>query len=372
MNWFEKHLNWTAAVMAVGSIGLFTLFIWLSFGLHFHNLQYIFGLGTPTLILLALLIIFWLLLNALGFVWILYRKKRSLFFLILLLPELFVVIGCIIYKIFLFSAIHLGNSIDYGIIDPIIQTPFEFYIASILILTFTIRWIILLLLKNKNYFVSESQSNSTKTAPRFKYIFLVTSGFNAVLLIVFSLFVNFAYLTYRFPDSINTILPRISFEYPASSNEPVFEHIKVFHSGYPNSDDFDYSDRIYLDNLNGSSVSIFVGVTILNGKDISTYDLENYKKYLLKQYDNPPEYQQIVESEVMVSNIPARQLAISVKHELIDETDWNDIGADIYVFFKYGNKILLISYHSEYSFTPTTTPSANFTHLLETFKIYDK
>jgi len=371
MNWFDRHLNWTAAGMAVGSVGLFSLVIWLGFGLHFPYWPNIFSVSTPTLILLALLIISWLLLNALGFGWILYHKKRSFVFLTFLLTELFTIIGCIVYKIFLFSAIHLEDCIVNTIIDPEIQIPFEFYIALTLILAFTIRWIMILLLKNKSSFISDNQSNANRAPPKFKSILLIVSGWSVVYLIVFSLFINFGYLTYHYPDSINTILPILSFEYPASADEPVFHHIKVFYSGYPDSDDFKYNDYISFHNLDGSSVSISIDSRKINGTDISTYDLEDYKEYILQQYDNPPEYQQIAESEVMVGKIPARQLAISVKDELIDEIDWNDIGNHIYVFFKDGDKILVISYHSGYLYTPTTTPPAIFTHLLETFKIFD-
>ena len=192
---------------------------------------------------------------------------------------------------------------------------------------------------------------------------------NVVFVIVCSLFFNLGYLTYHYPDSINTIIPKVSFEYPASSDEPIFNHIKMFYSGYPYSDDFKYVDYISLHNLNGSSV--YVGTISIDETDTLTRDLDTVSKNILQRYDNPPEYQQIVESEVMVGKIPARQLAISVKREYINEIDWNDFGNHIYVFFQYGNEILEISYDSGYYDTPTTAPPAFFTHLLATFKIYD-
>ena len=109
MQWFDKHLNLMAVVMALGSAGLFFLFIWLSFGIGFPDWHNIVALSTPTLILLLLLVISWLFLNALGYVWILYRKQRSYLFVILILPELIAVVGCIVYKLFWFSTVRVWD-----------------------------------------------------------------------------------------------------------------------------------------------------------------------------------------------------------------------------------------------------------------------
>jgi len=371
MKWFAKHLNWTTAGMALGSIGLFFLFIWLSFGFNYPYWPDIVALGTPTLILLALLVISWLFLNALGFGWILYRKKRSFMFLSLLLPELLAVMGGIVYKIFWFSSIYLGNYADYIHFEIInYQELYTTYIAFLLILWFIISLIILISLKNKRVNSLDNQIIANKATLKFKRTLMLISGMNLVFLIVCSLFINLGYLTYHHPNSKNTELPKVSFEYPASSDEPILNHIKVFHSGYPHSDDFEYNDYISMFNINGSYGSIN-GLIPKNGAKLSEYDLDDYSNSILQQYENPPEYQQIIKSEVMVGKIPARQLAISVKHELIYEIDWNDFGNHFYVIFKDRGKIFVISYHSGHRSTPTTTPPADFTHLLETFKILD-
>jgi hypothetical protein len=74
--------------------------------------------------------------------------------------------------------------------------------------------------------------------------------------------------------------------------------------------------------------------------------------------------------ETLVGNIPAHQISISVDTVYIDEIDWNDFGKNTYVFFEYKDIFWVVSYHDWAGIDESLPPA--FTHLLETFKIYDE
>jgi hypothetical protein len=382
MNWFERHLNWTAVGMGVGSAGLFLLLIWISFGFQFPYWHDMVGYSLPVLIVLGTLAVAWLLLPAFGYGWILYRKNRNPVFLFLFTPCLLMVAGTLIYKMFFHSNIIYNDAIVNGIIDywPDFH---EFQIAFGGILLFSLCWFILLVLRNRNLATPEIENRvSIPDNKLWQQLYIgqkrtivnlfAISVLNIALLVFTVFFINFSFLTYHSPVKEGFIIPSISFKYPANADEPEYYHTRVFSSGYPSSKDFQYNDHISVYRSSKGYTDYYLSIFFpLNVTDTESAILssDNFSEMLLQQYNNPPEYQQITENEIMVDNVLAHQMTIFVenKHNYVDD---NDIGTNSYVYFMYKNKLWVISYHAWLD--TERLPSPAFTHLLETFKIYDE
>ena len=86
MNWFERHLNWTTIGVFIGSILVFVFFTRVSLSFNRIDWNYPLDLSFPSILLLALFIAMWLILAAIGYGWILFKKNRSLFFLLFFIP----------------------------------------------------------------------------------------------------------------------------------------------------------------------------------------------------------------------------------------------------------------------------------------------
>jgi hypothetical protein len=382
MNWFERHLNWTAAGMGVASAGLFLLLIWISFGFQFPYWENIVGYSLPVLIVLAILAIAWLVLTAYGYGWILYRKNRSPLFLLLFTPCLLMVAGTLIYKIFFYSTIVNNDVIINGeIYWEYSSLAGELVFAEIVL--FGVIWLILARLHNKNLYASVIENYISKPQSHFweqmygeqkivKASILVVSGINITLLVFAFSFISFGSLTYHSPEKEGLLIPPISFKYPANADEPNYYHTRFFKSGYPTSKDFRYGDLISFWRTSRISPSFELHVfsfNLINAESVS-FDSDNYSEMILKQYDNPQEYQKVIIGETLVGNIPAHQISIFVDTAYIDDIDWNDFGNNTYIFFEYKDVFWVVSYHDRAE-TDQSPPPA-FNHLLQTFKIYDE
>jgi hypothetical protein len=384
MNWFERHLNWTTLGFFIGSI-LGFLFFRVSLSFNSIDWNYPLDLSFPSILLLALFIAIWYILTAIGYGWILFKKNRSLFFLLFFTPALFTIFNSVIYKFFFFSNINYYVVYTDALVDPIIRPPIFIFIVLFNILIFVIGSIVLISLRSRNQFNSTDYpltNNSTNTTQngflnylyssekRFKHILFSISGLAVIFSIISFFFTTFGYVTYNLPESLSSEFPKISFEYPAKYIEPIYHKMKIYtHYGgdeyYFNS----YIDIYYF--LRGYTDSnIYIGFSQLSTNQTYISYLDEYEDSLLKRYNNPQEYQQIVRSTTTVGDISARQFAVSVRREFIDEIDWNDFGSNIYVYFEHQGYIWNIRYSSWNKVA--TQPPPYFTHLLESFKFQDK
>jgi hypothetical protein len=326
MNWFERHLNWTTLGFFISSILVFLFFTRVSLSFNSIDWNYPVDLSFPSILLLALFITAWLVLTAIGYGWILFRKNRSPFFLFFFVPALFTIFGSVIYKLFFFSNINYYVVYTDAIVDPIIRPPIFIFIVIINILIFVTGSIVLISLRSRNQFNSTDNlltSNSINMTQnrflnclyssdkRFKHILFSISGFAVIFSIISFFFTTFGYVTYNLTESLSSEFPKISFEYPAKYIEPIYHKVKIYkHYG---SDEYYFGSYIviyyFLRGYTDSNIYIDFSQPSVNQTDISY--LEEYENSLLKRYNNPQEYQQIVRSTTMVGNISARQFAVS-------------------------------------------------------------
>jgi hypothetical protein len=117
MSWFERHLNWTSIGIVILSLALFFFFIWLSLSFNFIYWEFTLDLSLINVFILVLVTLCWLMVTAIGYGWVLYKKNRSSAFLFFFLPALITIIRCLFYKLFFFSNIEYGEVIQNGVID---------------------------------------------------------------------------------------------------------------------------------------------------------------------------------------------------------------------------------------------------------------
>ncbi len=373
MNWFQRHLNLTALAIAIGSILIFLLLIWISFGFEQVRILKFIDLGFPVLLLLAIVTIIWLLLTVIGYGWVLYKKNHSPFFLLFFLPAFVVIIGCIVYKTFYFSNIDFVMDIVYGVSYEIAYRSYIPQIALPTVATFLIGWVVLLALNNRNKSIqtNDNQNIPTKVSrlnllhgfysanTKFRYTIIYGAVFVIIISIISCLFIHFGYLTYHLPGSVFSEFPEVSFEYPASHYEPIYYQFNYIHGENRTVMKF-----IEFRNALTHGISSEIRISCSNQ---TILDADAYKDSILEHYKNPDEYQRVEYVKIMVGDIPAYQLSISVEEVFSNKIDWNDFGTHVYVFFNhngYSWDITWVSYKSE-----TLQPPPFFTNLLETFKI---
>jgi hypothetical protein len=85
MNWFERHLNWTALGMGTTSLILHAISLFVGIGFDIFGSSGVRTWSVSTL-LTILASISCLLFSIIGYTWVLYQKNRSLKLLVFFLP----------------------------------------------------------------------------------------------------------------------------------------------------------------------------------------------------------------------------------------------------------------------------------------------
>jgi hypothetical protein len=371
MRWFERHLNWAALALFIGSILGLLFFTRVSFRINFIGWDFPFGYGFPIILLLALFVTVWFILNAIGYGGILFKKKRSPLFLFFFIPAFLTIIGSLGYKLFFFSTIDFYVAYP-NVSEPIIRPPIYLFIILFNTVVFISGWIVLLSLRNRNRldldqnpFTKMSQnrffSYLYSSGTRFKYILLSVSSCFVIFSLISFFFTTLGYLTYNLPKSLSSEFPEISFKYPAKYLEPVYHKVKNF-----NKDLFVSYINLYY--IRGGYTDSDIQIRFSIPSDNQTHEnyMDTIGNNLLKEYSNPPEYQRVSFSTARVGDITARKFAVSVEKEFINEIDWNDFGSHIYVYFEHRGRYWIIEYNSRDRVTLTSP--GYFTHLLESFR----
>lgn len=170
MNWFERHLNWTAVIAPIVFSILVFLTIYIFYFFSPTPMEY---MDHPPVDLMVLLTIAFLLVLS---IWILVRKRRSIWFLLFFFLPLIILSTCYIdNKFYIFKS----SSVSDFIYDILFPAGIFLWLSG---------WVLIILLKNKSVeysvgFVSEVKNNNkakilfnsliNKTLhryPRLKYV----------------------------------------------------------------------------------------------------------------------------------------------------------------------------------------------------------
>jgi hypothetical protein len=342
MKWFERHLNWTAVFVAIGSL-FFTLIL-------IPLVAYIYS-SFPFTILLPATIIYILACFAFSVVshgWILFKKKQRFIFLIFYLPALLLTITANIvlsfttmqYKSFLIFVFCLC------------------YFSTFIILAAS--WIILLSSKNHTQLINTEKSTginlykvSNNRFSRFytfgtklKYSIFSITGVILIVVISCFLFLSYGHLTYRSAQSYTSEIPVFTFEYP-----PNYYLINNFQP---------MPVELY---SNPAQEIIIETIYDTYPTDEQTLIVALFDRIA---FTTPPtlDYPHITVLTI-VDSIPATSVSLSIKSNGKDL--W---GFGTGVFFKRENTYWLICYIEHGGITDQPPPY--FTHLLESFKFLDK
>jgi hypothetical protein len=203
MNWFERHLNWTAVISAAACWLLTLIFPVIILGFSFFP-------GVPLIIITT--VCCYLLLNIIQG-WVLWKKNRSHVFLFLYLPALLVTIG-----------IWVSQAIVKYFTDPPAFLPFGLFFITVL---HYIGLIVILSLNNRgisaNSIVVETSHNVERKLVYYYLLYesrsvplrLVLSILGVVLFLYISsfIFTNYGYLTYEYNKSDTSTISSFSFKY---------------------------------------------------------------------------------------------------------------------------------------------------------------
>jgi hypothetical protein len=361
-NWFERHLNWTAAGMGVGSVALFLFLIWAGFGFHFI---YPFDLGNYGALFFTLVAIGWWLLTFLGYGWVNSQKQQSRLFLLFLLPLLLTFIGFFIRELF-FSPDILSADLNYRLIHytGLDKTP---WVRNLLIMANVIillaAWVRLVFSANKNRRQNGSVEGNHATPiahvlgnpQKHKIIVLVICTYTVVVTIASLLFFSYGHLTLRSSDLQSSEAPVFSFNYPAHSIKPIFNyHIPQTYGALPMAGDI----RWWYD-VAGHFWWLSISYSIPSGNETSRFIFEDFKQNVLRD-TRPNTY---LESHTLyIDKIPAHQLVIS-RHS---GPDWE--GYTNYVYFFDSTYFWVIQFDSFRKFDPMPD---DLKCIIDSFTIYN-
>jgi hypothetical protein len=342
MNWFERHLNWTAVGIAIISL-FFTLILIPIFANIFSSF--------PFTILLPATIIYILACFAFSIVshgWILFKKKRRFVFLIFYLPALLLIITAHIVLSF----------ITRKYIEYFLPSVFAWcYFSTFIILA--ANWIILLMLKNHSQLINTEKSTGINlcevifnlfsrfytSSTTLKYTIFSIMGVILIVVISCFLFLSYGHLTYQSAQSYTSEIPVFTFEYPPN-----------YH---------------LINNFQLMPVELYSNpaqeITIETIYDTYPTDEQTLIVALFNRiaFITPPAFDYPHTAvQTTVDSIPATCVSLSIKSNGKDP--W---GFGTGVFFKRENTYWLICYiaHREI----TDNPPPYFTHLLESFKFLD-
>jgi hypothetical protein len=356
MNWFERHLNWTTLVIAVGSVLAFEVFTRVSLGFNNVSFEIFLDLGFQVVIMLIIVIFFCFVLSVIGYGWLLQCKNRSPWFL-----SFYLIIAILCLSAFVYQA----TSRPYLPWD----TPLPFLGFSI-ILVFTVGWIVLLSLRKLNYTVRNDFLHSIyKPCSRLKYTVISIMIVATIVTITSYFYVSFGYIHYNPSKSQNPNMPEISFDYPAHYHKPsisFMDGVILIVNGYNIRPDTLILDRALLHGKDSF-------ITIEYYDEQMTHNLQAVYSTLKDgvisdMHMSADPDREILDEPTTVGGLPARQLFLSVERPPpgVYGYNWGTIAK---VYFELDECLWVISWKT--CDEATNKPPPYFDHLLETFKISD-
>jgi hypothetical protein len=405
MNWFERHLNWTALGMAVGSIAV-TIFLFIfSNGVNVLDIRGNgFRLSITLLVTLVMLACYTI--SAIGYGWILHRKKRSLFFLLFFLPGVFQILFFFFKFTTFFTYAFSGYTVPLATISI---TPQIFTLAStnvdrinplpvtILLNIFflAIAWFILILLDDKHRKANPAGVTSglpveknTNFLSRFfssgkkvLYALLTTLLLSVLLSSGSFLNLNYGSSTFKYhpPDSGNDEAPipqitTFSFRYPSHFSKPrpprLEENVSIEKTTIKRVVFYTY-DQLFFNDDSSISVHIYSQADTNILKEYFGTTKDGFINYTTSRFGDietglTASVSSNFTSLVDVCGVAARQQTFP---PVVPRYIWGFDATVISVDFIYNDALWVIIWCDWYS--TGDQPPPYFTHLLETFKIYD-
>jgi hypothetical protein len=371
MNWSERHLNWTAVFTILGYAILYFLLMNVSTGWYS-----IFPILTRYRILILdiampVLSYGYLFLNALTFLWILTRKRRSVFFLFFYLPAL----------IFTYMGIFPWWRAE----NPNTQILIQWFGYAIMLAG----WIVIIALPLRKQKVNQTSELPTNTAPisnnrpgRFSTIILlniVSVLISIMLLVSLSSFIYMRAGTTTFEYSQgkgyhSNEIPAFSFEHPVSFSVNI-EYWNLFQDqpdgfvsgireyGFFGSSSSGISVWIFtFDSINGTRRSLD---DELLSHDLWFSAIKNSLNTI--QYPSNKTTQNVPFLDTTIDGRPARYITFSGNGGSDSDSNYS---TDSLYFFECSDFLWVIRL-TDYD-RIANHPPTYFTHLLETFKIYDE
>jgi hypothetical protein len=413
MNWFERHLNWTALGMGVGSLSLTAFLVIVGMGWDVLDIRGR-GVDIKSGVLLFLVILSSLLFSATSYGWILYKKNRSPVFLLFFLPSLahniLLLTNYTVYTTFAFISLNipfLSISLLPQYVTPLIYNQDKVNplpaLLLLQIIVLGIGWFILLILKNRSSLLTSTRGvfvapyrphflqvlfNSNKRVGLLLLLFIIVS----VVLAGISLYsLKFGYSSFKYTDPGTEIeygkvvltspdIPVFSFEYPSRFSVPYHPHTfgikldgkQLYGTSITFYDKLFFSPNEYItvESYRKEATAYLINRFGINGDGFIDYVSGNYTQLEEYEYDNVGEKLSFT-SYMAVDSITAR---VQITHPVIDSnkiryfySHWESyLTAD----FIFKGRLWVITLNN---CDPKITQSpAYFTHLLETFKIYDE
>jgi hypothetical protein len=341
MNWFERHLNWTAIFIAIGSL-IFTLLLIPIVAILYSPF--------PFKLLLPAIILFILACYAFSIVshgWILFQKKQRFVFLIFYLPALLLTITA-----------HIVLSFTTMQYNSFLTSVFYLCYFSTFI-TLAASWIILLSLKNHSqpmnteksinidllYINNKLVSSFYTSETKYKRTIFSITGVIFIVIISCFLFLNYGHLTFRSQQSYTSELPIFSFEYP-----PYYQQFNNFQP---------MPVELYSSPAQEITIETIYDTYPTNEQTLIVALFNRIAFTTPPSFDYPH-----ITVLTTIDSIPATCVSLSIKSNGKDP--W---GSGTSVFFKRESTYWLISCieHRE----TTDQPPTYFTHLLESFKFLD-
>jgi hypothetical protein len=350
VNWFQRHLNWTAVIILVAGV-IFT-FIFSLISTAFYRFSTWNEISRPEIyrhvvILLCSILIF------IGFGWVLSLKKRSLFFLLFFIP---------LVATWVFSMLQLFYEVLMMAVIPIALAITGF--------------LLLLVIKNR----SAKESNRDVLPNRIRTLFShewyshqsarckVLLNTVAILLLLIVLFTDYSYQsmenvysTYIWePGNEKTVC---TFEYSLSYEEPWLFH-----------DWLDYLENIRLDRYLWFQWESSIAVHVMTKDTIPFFeDMNSMEKTEMVINDTLTyiRYRTTTILDLEIGYFPVKGYSAIRATATVPEVagENGEYGTVDAVWFERGSDIWAISI-----FYPEKTkhqPSKPFEHLLETFEIID-
>jgi hypothetical protein len=359
MNWFERHLNWTAVLSLCGSAVFYFLLMNLSTG-WYSILPLISRYRILILdITMTTLSYGYFFINAFLFTWILLKKKRSMWHLLFLLPAL----------IFTYMGIFPWWRAE----NPNTQILIQWFGYAIIF----IGWIEVILLRNRNH-------NIGITLPGHKWFKFdsnsftkISVGFLASLMVIVAcstfIYIKTSTYTYTYdPGQYRDEVPAFSFECPRSIDmspeywDCFFDCPNLMVNGIR------YYGLGWEDKYTSISIRIY-DYDSTNGTHRSLEDEILSHDFLLYLINGPPLKlgEKTIGSPLLETTVVGKPgLYVTMTRDKNPDYDKNSETITMY-FFEFSGFLWAIELDEGGNIT-ATPPPAYFSHLLETFKIYDE
>jgi hypothetical protein len=357
MNWFERHLNWTAVTALFGSAILYFILMNVSTG-WYTILPLISRYRVPILdVAMTVLSYGYFFLNVFICAWILSKKKRGIFNLLFFLPAL--------------AFTYMGIFPWWRAENPNTQILIQWFGYAIMF----IGWIEVISFKNRDTRLETTTLKSNLTLnindKTCKICVITLTAIMAFISLSSFVYMRIGTYTYRYdPVMFGDEIPAFSFEHPKSFYiSPEFWDF-FFDDTTLLVDGTRYSGFVWEDEDN---ISIWVyDFNSINGTRRSLEDEILSHGFLLYEINGPP-YKlddKTTNAPLLGTTIAGRPgfyLTVTRERNYVYDTD----RLTKWMYFFEDSDFLWVISLTEYGHIANNPPSY-FTHLLETFKIYDE